>query len=312
VEIGLSRFILSKYEGTIMTTDDFFKALITSVLGLLPITVSVLSSWLQKRSKVAKRDAAIDFAQRRVAFLSAWLQARQLSETNREISTIKKAVADELDGIKAGVDTSMQNTIEETKKGTELPLSILPLSMLSRVIGVGDISLPFIVLLGTRQVLSSISAAYFTPVQSAYVGFLFVIGVCLLLYQGQDLIEKVGGYLGGISAIGMALFPTACDFCTMDSRALLHLVFFSLFFLTMGFLPLYWSTRIPESGVSKQQRQRNQIYKVCGFLILACTLVTGSSSVLFRGFVPVFWLEFIAFLASGVSWLTRGKWIDVR
>ena len=293
-----------------MDENDFIKALVTSILGLLPFTVTTLWQWLQKRSKAAKRDAAIDFAERRVAFLSTWLQARELSATSQKISQIKNEVANELDGIKASVDDIMRTTLEEAKKGTEPLAPLMPLLILSRVIGIVVISLPALIVLVTGEVLPSIGAAYFyAEINSLFVGLLFALGICLLLYQGPTLIEKVGGYLGGISAIGMALFPTACEFCSISRDALLHFVFSNLFFLVMGLFPIYWSRRILPSDVSKRQKQRKQLYTICGSLIIACLTFIGVSALLSPPgqLRVVFLLEFIALLFSGVSWLTKGK-----
>jgi hypothetical protein len=296
-----------------MTKDDFFKALITSVLGLLPITLTVLAGWLQKRSKTAKRDAAIDFAQRRVAFLSDWMQARQLSETSDKISHIKKGVADELDGIKANVDDIMRTADEDAKKsqGTISAGPTMPLLILSRLIGLVGFALPFLVVLITGRIFSSMSAVYFTEFQPLYVGLLFAMGVCLLLFQGSTLIEKIGGYLGGISAIGMALFPTSCDVCALTRDTLLHSVFSLLFFLVMALFPLIWSARMDPQERSKPRRQRNQIYKICGSLIIFCMILAGIVSTVYPPgvFIGVFWLEFIMYLAMGISWMTRGRLI---
>ncbi len=82
-------------------------ALIGSLLGLIPLLVSALINWLEKRSRVARKEEALDFAQRQVAFISAWLQARQLSEPAQKLGGIKKMVSTELDDIKSQVDQAM-------------------------------------------------------------------------------------------------------------------------------------------------------------------------------------------------------------
>ena len=82
-------------------------ALLGSLLGLIPLLVSAFINRLEKRSRIARKEEAIDFAQRQVAFLTAWLQARQQSDSAQKLSGIKKKVSAELDDIKAQVDLAM-------------------------------------------------------------------------------------------------------------------------------------------------------------------------------------------------------------
>lgn len=87
-----------------MNLSKYIDALIASLLGLIPLFVTALLNWLDKRSRLARKEEEIDFAQRRVSFLSAWLQARQQTEAEEESVTIKKSIAEELDGIKKSLD----------------------------------------------------------------------------------------------------------------------------------------------------------------------------------------------------------------
>jgi|GEM_PF-3378473 len=90
-----------------MDEKNYITALVGSLLGLLPLVVSVFISWLEKRSRIARKEEAIDFAQRQVTFLSAWMQAREQSDSDQQITPIKKEVGAELDQIKAHVDAMM-------------------------------------------------------------------------------------------------------------------------------------------------------------------------------------------------------------
>ena len=90
-----------------MDEKNYVTALVGSLLGLLPLVVSAFISWLEKRSRIACKEEAIDFAQKQVAFLSAWMQARQQSDADQAIIQVKKEVGAELDEIKAHVDAMM-------------------------------------------------------------------------------------------------------------------------------------------------------------------------------------------------------------
>jgi len=90
-----------------MNREQFFAALIGSLLGLLPIIFTTLISQMEKRSRASHGDKAIDLAQRRVAFLSAWFQARQQFASEQTVAEIKEKIALELDGIKSFVDDEL-------------------------------------------------------------------------------------------------------------------------------------------------------------------------------------------------------------
>ncbi len=90
-----------------MDSKNFITALVGSLLGLLPLLLSAFISWLEKRSRVARKEESIDFAQRRVTFLTNWLQARQQSDSGKQLAAIKKEVSAELDDIKDQVNSMM-------------------------------------------------------------------------------------------------------------------------------------------------------------------------------------------------------------
>ena len=68
----------------------------------------------------------------------------------------------------------------------------------------------------------SISAFYYTPVHSVFVGALFVIGVSLVALIGKDLVEDLLFNLAGFLAPIVALVPTArpTDLCGPPERHL--------------------------------------------------------------------------------------------
>ena len=66
--------------------------------------------------------------------------------------------------------------------------------------------------------------------------------------------------------------------------------------------------------MTKQKKRRNVVYAVCGAMILVCIglillyyLFLPDSGL--GRFNPVFWLESIAVVSFGVSWLVKGETI---
>ena len=90
-----------------MSRDQFLQALVGSLLGLLPLLFSAISHQLENRSITTRRDQAIDLAQRRVAFLTAWLQTRQQFDSAERLAVVKESLASEFDDIKAFVDSEL-------------------------------------------------------------------------------------------------------------------------------------------------------------------------------------------------------------
>jgi hypothetical protein len=99
----------------------------------------------------------------------------------------------------------------------------------------------------TGKIATSIGAYYHElATRDVFVGFLFIFGALLLAYKGhkrQTSVEELGTFhawlkrhqedwissLGGIGAIIMALFPTVCDACSLNTTDRIHTIVFIMF-----------------------------------------------------------------------------------
>ena len=61
------------------------------------------------------------------------------------------------------------------------------------------------------DLLSSVSAYYYTPAQGIFVGALIGLGACMIALQGTTLVEDIFLNLGGVCAAIVAVVPTARD-----------------------------------------------------------------------------------------------------
>ena len=219
----------------------------------------------------------------------------------------------------------MDNTSANEKS---LALSYLALRM---IVGVLGIALPFILLLGAlilfqTGIQSSLSSYYHTGMGDVLVGILCVIGVFLLAYKGYkkpnnkgyEKPDYIARLLGGVFAIGVALFPTTPDDAPEDASRVIgyiHMAFAALFFLTLIYFSLCLFTKTdPNKSPTRRKRQRNKVYKACGYTMAICIVLIGvyyllpdSVEMSLKGYNPVFWLESLAVVAFGVSWLTKGE-----
>ncbi|MBI3922609.1 MAG: DUF998 domain-containing protein [Armatimonadetes bacterium] len=194
---------------------------------------------------------------------------------------------------------------------------------LRKTIGILGTALPFLVSLGALLVFqtglqSSISSYYHTGMRDVFVGTLCAIGLFLLSYKGYERADDIAGDIACVSAIGVALFPTAPDFAASGQELItggFHSFFATLFFLTLTYFSLFLFTKTgPKREPSRRKLQRNRVYRACGSIMLICVLLAGmyyllpheAASVLAR-YHPVYWLEAIAIVSFGISWLTKGE-----
>jgi len=192
---------------------------------------------------------------------------------------------------------------------------------LRRAIGIIGTALPFVLAFGKivlegHGIRSSISSYYYTGMRDVFVGSLCAIAVFLMSYRGYERKDDIAGDLACIFAIGVALFPITPEYnATSQDKVIgaMHLICAALFFLTLAYfsLALFRKTD-PNKTPTRRKLQRNRVYTVCGYTILAAIATLAILALLPRdalieGLDPVFWLESLAVVAFGVSWLTKGE-----
>jgi hypothetical protein len=202
------------------------------------------------------------------------------------------------------------------------PSLVLSYLTLRKAIGVLGISLPFVLSLGTLMIFrvgvpESISGFYYTGMGDVFVGTLCAIGVFLLSYKGYERRDDLAGDFAGAFAIGVALFPTTppVDPTTLEKAiGAAHLVFAALFFLTLAYFSLCLFTKTDQTTPTPQKIWRNRVYKACGYTIVGGIVLIAVYALLPEGienvlsaYNPVCWLESIAVVAFGMSWLTKGE-----
>ena len=226
--------------------------------------------------------------------------------------------------------------------------SVIHLQTLRKAIGWIALSLPFTLALGENVrdwafsvdptaerafIESSISAYFHTGMREVFVGTLCAIGVFLLCYRGYERRDNVAAKIAGLAALVVAMFPTAersreatdasevlIDSATLFSSArvpdpayvgVLHLAAAVIFFVTLAVMALFLFTRT-SGNVTPEKKRRNVIYRVTGWVILACIAVIAVAKLaLDQAWVEqlslVFWLETIAIIAFAISWLTKAE-----
>jgi hypothetical protein len=194
---------------------------------------------------------------------------------------------------------------------------------LRKAIGFLGCALPFAVSLGAwllfrTGIQISISNYYYTGTRNVLVGALWAIGFFLLSYRGYERKDAIAGILGCVFALGTALFPTAPEIDPTPHATLIgyfHQGFAGLFFFTLIYYSLFLFTKThPRGRPTRRKLQRNLVYRVCGIAMAVCillmtiyTFLPDAAAAPLKRYHPIFWLETIAILSFGVSWLTKGQ-----
>ncbi|HXV60788.1 MAG TPA: DUF998 domain-containing protein [Vicinamibacteria bacterium] len=181
---------------------------------------------------------------------------------------------------------------------------------LRKVVGVLGVLLPLLCLgFGLYHSLEdSISDYYGTSVRDLFVGILFAIAWFMFTYKGYERKDDLAGDLACFFALGVALFPTTSARLWIRT---VHFVCAAALLLVLSYFSLRLFTKTGGSP-TPQKLQRNKVYRVCGWIMLACI-----GSILFyylfleesalAALKPVFWLESFALWAFGVSWTIKGE-----
>jgi len=206
---------------------------------------------------------------------------------------------------------------------------------LRRAIGILGISLPLVVAFGAiilgdcTSIQRSISLYYNTIMRNAFVGILTATALFMFAYRGYDYRDRIAGIAAFVFALGIAFFPatsqvvkdcgTLCLHVEYHSWIrIVHLVSAALYFITLSVISLFLFTRTdPENVVfTEEKRKRNMLYRICGYIIIGSLVLIAAYMLwidpLFEQFHPIFWLETLALVAFGISWLVKGEvaWTD--
>ena len=149
------------------------------------------------------------------------------------------------------------------------------------IIGALALAFPAVVCALTGKMTTSISASYHEPqTRDVFVGFLFILGALLISYKGHRLWvpRKEGKYLwvwasrhqedvisaiGGIAAISTALFPTACDDCSLDTKARIHTIGAFILFFNVAYFSLIAFLR----SLNKKLKAHDELQNVTSLAI---------------------------------------------
>lgn len=197
---------------------------------------------------------------------------------------------------------------------------VLSYLALRRAVGYVAFGLPFALviffsLLPGHVLQTSISSYYYTGGRNLFVGSLCAIAMFMLCSRGYDRKDEVAGILSAAFAIGVAFFPTTPDqnaTAAQKKMGDVHYTCAALLFLTLAYFCLVLFKTTAENRVlTRQKLQRNLVYTICGYAILAsiaAIVILKWQHVVYLGKLgSVFFFETTSLLAFGTAWMVKGE-----
>lgn len=194
---------------------------------------------------------------------------------------------------------------------------------LRRAVGYLGMALPFILLFGKiilkkPGIEPSLSDYYYTIMRDVLVGSLWAFGIFLWSYKGYPKSpDNRAGNIASIGALGTALFPTMpkSPSCIETIIGYAHYAFAITFLLSLSYFCLFLFTKTDKDKPTQKKLLRNFIYRICGLTIIIClaAIIIYNIVKMLMGESPpypgtvVFWLETIAIMSFGFSWIVKGK-----
>jgi len=176
---------------------------------------------------------------------------------------------------------------------------------------------------------SSISHYYYSAVGEIFTGTLSAVSLFMFCYRGHKnrkneygLSDQVLTNIIGLSALGVVIFPTSSPECITDSirtfmssrfSGTIHLVMAAIFFISLSFMSII-NFRRTEIVNKYGTENKHKVMLFCGFAMLFCILLIFIYDKFieykfekFDNLNPVFWLEAVALIFFGISWMIKGQ-----
>lgn len=206
---------------------------------------------------------------------------------------------------------------------------LISFNTLRKAVGWLGILLPAAMLVGNfvlgscHTIQDSNSHYYYTITGNLFIGILCAVAMFLLSYKGypDDNTDNILTTLAGVCALGIAFFPTndnstgSCAIIHLPlshTRNIIHYSFAAGFFIILAGISFFLFTK--SKGIKTERKLlRNKLYRACGIFIIVFIGLIAVYNIFAEEFrwldkyKPVFWLEWLALIAFGFSWLIKGE-----
>lgn len=195
---------------------------------------------------------------------------------------------------------------------------------LRKSIGYLGVTMPIVLVLGnyfttgSTDLMSSLSSYYHSGGRNFFIAVLAAIAVFAFAYRGYDTKDNIAGDIAAVSALVVAFFPAGLENPDAEANPIIGMIHIGaalIFFLTLAYFSLVLFPKTdPNKPMSPQKKKRNKVYRLSGYVILGSLVLIGlyefylyERYISLQDYKPIFWLESIAIVAFGLSWLTKGE-----
>lgn len=153
----------------------------------------------------------------------------------------------------------------------------------------------------------SISATYYSNSQVWMIGSLVLASFFFATYKGYDKGDRLLTIISSISSLCIVIFPCGTD--VFDRCGLFMLpssVSSSLHNISAATLFLSFAVMILTQFTKGQDKKRNKVYYICGFVIIAFMISQVITTILHIGWMTLI-NEFFMLEAFAVAWIVKSK-----
>ncbi|AWH92884.1 hypothetical protein [Dietzia lutea] len=159
------------------------------------------------------------------------------------------------------------------------------------------------------EMMDSLSAFYYTPARSLFVGILVAIGVALVAYRGYTRGENLLLNLAGVLAVVVALFPTAdpaMPGAAPTASSVIHAVAAVAFFVLASLSIFFYGQETLDSVRDPRVGRRYRVaYRVLVVLVLVFPVLALVVAWLVESWAVLFAVEAAALYAFAAFWLVK-------
>ena len=168
--------------------------------------------------------------------------------------------------------------------------------------GILGISLPYILSLGIMDILSSISAYYYTKMQILFMLILILQGYMLMALKGHDDAndDKIA-LIAGIFAISTALFPTY-NGTYPEWIGYIHYFSAAVFLGCLGVISMVFFRQSANNIYLKIFYFLCGLFTLLSLVVVIITVISGNNIL---GPDTVFYLETISINFFGLAWVFK-------
>jgi hypothetical protein len=169
------------------------------------------------------------------------------------------------------------------------------------------------------DLLTSMSAYYYTGATAVFTGVLAALAVYLFTYTGYGngaaLWDRGMAWVAGAAAVGVALYPTGAPAKALEllwwtePTGTVHGVAATILFVDFAFMSFFLFTKTDKNAPppDTDKKVRNAIYRFCGIAMFVCIAWAGNNQFLSQPKKPIFLPEALTLVLFAFSWLTKGR-----